>query len=244
MTDCEPSLPIQRLVADIDVAVQRRRQRSTTRAWRVKLCLAVIGAVGTSAAVAAATGSLVLFEATSAYKVTEHADTPTGRVCLDLRLADPNRRGLVGCGRAPTAKQPFGMLVVDREPGDENIVFGLVKDDIASVRIAGRDVVTRRRAGLPGRFFSSKVSDSPTVYAEGLDSAGAVVAAIGSRTRSNTMIHSAEQARAQGDFSGFAPGAAEAPFTHNGSAISTEQVQKQHLVCTEDDTPTIPCSTP
>lgn len=242
MTHSEPSLPIQRLVADLDGAARRRQQHTRTQGRRLKLSLAVVGAVASSTAVAAATGSLDIFETNASYKISEHANTPPGRICLNLQLADPQRRGLVGCGQTPTVTQPFGVLVVDREPGGRSIVFGLVAEKIVTVRMAGQDVDTQPRGGLPGRFFSFKVAEQPTVYAEGLNSAGVVVATIGSTSSSTGAIKSFEQARAQGHPSGFAPSAAEAPFTYNGRTISGEEAQKQNLICTEDDTPTIKCT--
>lgn len=244
MTHSEPSLPIQRLVADIDAAARRAEHQVRARSWRIKAPLAVLGALATSTAVATATGSLGIFETTSSYKITEHAatDTPTGRICLDLQLADPNRRGMFGCGEAPSAAQPFGILTVVAEAGAESIAFGLVAQNIVTVRIAGRDVDTGPRPGLPGRFFSFKVLDRPSVYAEGLSNTGAVVATIGSRIPSTARVDNNEQARAQGDLLGFAPGAAEAPFTFDGRTISPEQAQERNLICTEDDTPTITCT--
>lgn len=244
MTHSQPSPPIQRLVADLDAAARRRLPAVTSRARRLKLAVAVAVAILTSTAVAAATGSLRVFEATPDYKITESVDAPAGRICLNLRLSDPNRRGLGGCGEAPTAEQPFGMLIVDRESSDQSIVFGLVIESIRTVRMAGREIETQEREGVPGRFFSSKIADRPSVYAEGLDRSGAVITTIGSKTPSHAPITSLEQARTQGSFVGFAPGAADAPFTHNGATISAEQAQQAQFICTEDRTPTIRCTNP
>jgi hypothetical protein len=245
MTPSHPSPFIQRLVADLDAPIRRQEQRAATRRRRVRRTLtAVAGAALATTAGAGATGSLGVFESTSSYDITEHRGTPNGRICLDLRVAAANRRSLYGCGQAPTAATPFGMLVVDREADAERIVYGLVTDQIVTVRMGGRDAVTEARPGLPGRFFSFKVPDEGTVYAEGIGASGDVVATIGSKVRARTPPQSAAQARAQGDLAGFAPAAGPAPFVHAGRVISGEEAQSQHLICSEDESPTIRCVAP
>jgi len=103
--------------------VRAARRRAAPRFGRRRWALAVaLGALVLAAAAAAATGVLRIAGGTTAHGTfsVERAVGPGVRqggssVCLQLRY---NGRGpSYGCGEAPTAAQPFGLVVADRYRG-------------------------------------------------------------------------------------------------------------------------------
>ena len=160
-------------------------------------------------------------------------------VCLQLRY---NGRGpSYGCGEAPTAAQPFGLVVADRleEGSRERVIYGLAGGDIARVAALGKggehtDAATEPKDGLPGRFFAVVVPHLGRIELVGYDSAGKEVARIGSLARPAHPPHSKAEAVAQGDPAGFAPTIPiSSHFVFEGHDISEAEATRRGLACLE-----------
>ncbi|MBS1877901.1 MAG: hypothetical protein JST31_00155 [Actinobacteria bacterium] len=133
-----------------------------------------------------------------------------GTVCLQLVYDD--RAPSYGCGNAPTAAAPFGLLVADplEEGSRERVVYGLVAGDIARVAVLGKGgqrtgARTERKQGLPGRFFAVAVPHLGRIEVVGYDGNGRQVGRIGSLARPDHPPLSKAEAVDQGDPAGFAP---------------------------------------
>ncbi len=227
--------------------VRAARRRAAPRFGRRRWALAVaLGALVLAAAAAAATGVLRIAGGTTAHGTfsVERAVGPGVRqggssVCLQLRY---NGRGpSYGCGEAPTAAQPFGLVVADRleEGSRERVIYGLAGGDIARVAALGKggehtDAATERKDGLPGRFFAVVVPHLGRIELVGYDSAGKEVARIGSLARPAHPPHSKAEAVAQGDPAGFAPTMPiSSHFVFEGHSISEAEATRRGLACLE-----------
>jgi hypothetical protein len=153
-----------------------------------------------------------------------------GTVCLQLR---PRAHApAYGCGPAPTAAEPFGLVVADSsDAATDRIVYGLVGDGVARVSVLGQgtahtDGATVPKPGLPGRFFSVTVPNRGRIELVGYAASGREVARIGSRATPAHPPRSQDEARAQGDPAGFAPAiAAPQTYTYEGHQITDAQLR-------------------
>jgi hypothetical protein len=196
----------------------------------------------TGGAVATATGVLHLADGTTPEGITYTIDRQDGPgvVCLQLEFRDGGAPAY-GCGSRPTAKDPFGVVIVDSlNVAGHRVVYGLVTADIARVSVLGKgdahtDGATVAKPSLPGRFFSITAPRGSRVELVGYDRAGHERARIGSRRRPDHPARTREEARAQGDLSGFAPTvAAPDTFTYRNRPITPDAAAKRGLACEQD----------
>ena len=224
--------------------VRAARRRAAPRLGRRRWVLAVaVGALALAAAAAAATGVLRIASGTTAHgtfsveRATLEGEGRSGSICLQLRY---NGRGpSYGCGEAPTAEKPFGLVVADRleEGFRERVIYGLVGGDVARVAALGKggertDTATERKDGLPGRFFAVVVPHLGRIELVGYDSTGKEVARIGSLAQPAHPPHSKAEAVAQGDPAGFAPTMPlSTHFVFEGHSISEAEATGRGLAC-------------
>ncbi len=112
-----------------------------------------------------------------------------------------------------------------------------------SVDLGGRTAATREVAGIPGRYFSMELSGLQKVRAIAHAADGRVLGQLGDTAPANAgPPQSYEEARAQGNLSGFAPGV-ELPtsMTYQGKPVTADQIVAKKLSCTEDSTATLVC---
>lgn len=226
--------------------VRAARRRAAPRLGRSRWVLAVaVGALVLAAAAAAAAGVLRIAGGTTAHgtfsveRATPTGEARSGSICLQLRY--DGRGPTFGCGKAPTAATPFGLVVADRleEGSRERVIYGLVGGDIARVAALGRggehtDTATERKDGLPGRFFAVVVPHLGRIELIGYDAAGREVARIGSLARPAHPPHSKAEAVAQGDPAGFAPTIPNSiQFVFQGHGISEAEATRLGLVCVQ-----------
>jgi hypothetical protein len=160
-------------------------------------------------------------------------------ICLQLQFE--GSRPAYGCGVAPSAATPFGVVVADglSEESSERVIYGLVVDEITEVSSLGQagaqaTVATVERPGLPGRYFSITVPNEGQIELVGNDASGNEVARIGSHEKPTEPPLSRDQAIAQGDPAGFAPTVVFArKYVYDGRAIEPEKAQRLNLVCVE-----------
>lgn len=239
----QPSSPIQRLVTDLGPAMREHdRRRATVQARRRKLALGLgLGtALGSGVAVAAATGVLTI-QSGSDYDIETRPSGAAGALCL--QLVRPGEQPLYGCGREPSAAEPFGLLVVGEQRDGSRPVFGVVSPAVARVRLGDDTAVTRRVAGVPGRYFSLTAEDLSKVRAFGEDADGRVIARLGGTAPANASApRNREEAQAAGNLSGFA-GSYDPPSktTVDGRPQDGTPTQMQDLVCTQDASDTLDC---
>jgi hypothetical protein len=162
-----------------------------------------------------------------------------GPICLQLQFA--GSRPAYGCGSAPTAAEPFGLVIADglSEGAVERVIYGLVADDITRVSALGEgsqhyDAETVAKHGLPGRYFSLTAPNEGRIELVGFDASGAEVARIGSRATPDHPPLSHDEAVAQGDPAGFAPTAVPASsFEYRGESIEPSKADELGLVCVD-----------
>jgi hypothetical protein len=244
----QATLPeLERLLVVAAAGAARRRR------WRWPVALGSFVAIGAVAAAAAGVfygeGSTVDSGQTEVgtYVVEIKSDsksTPDDEICLQLRLGDG--RPAYGCGVAPSAAKPFGVLIASyasesdagAEPA-ERIFYGLVTSEISRVSVLGEgdehvDADTVLKPGLPGRYFSLIAPTEERIEIVGFNASGAEVARIGSREEPTHQPLSHDDAVAQGDPAGFAPTAVPVRhFSYQGEEITPEQASELGLVCVE-----------
>jgi hypothetical protein len=226
--------------------VRAARWRAAPRLGRRRWVFAVaVGALVLAAAAAAATGVIRIASGTTAggtfsvERATLPGEAHAGSICLQLRY---NGRGpSYGCGEAPTAAKPFGLVIADQleEGSRERVIYGLVGGEVARVSALGEggertDAATEPKEGLPGRFFAVVVPHLGRIELVGYDSAGKQVALIGSLAEPAHPPHSKAEAVAQGDPAGFAPTVPNSShFVFQGHGISEAEVTRRDLACLE-----------
>lgn len=226
--------------------VRAARRHAAPRLGRRRWVLAVVvGALVLAAAAAAATGVIHITSGTTAHgafsveRATLSGEAQTGSVCLQLRY--DGHGPSYGCGEAPTAEKPFGLVVADslEEGSRERVIYGLVDADVARVVSLGegdeRSAATAKvKDDLPGRFFAIVVPHHGRVELVGYDGAGKEVARIGSLARPAHPPHSKAEAMAQGDPAGFAPTIPNpGQFTYKGQSIGEAEATRLGLVCVQ-----------
>jgi hypothetical protein len=168
-----------------------------------------------------------------------HTD-PEHPICLQLRFQ--SSRPAYGCGVAPTARQPFGLVVADgmSEESAERVIYGLVSADVARVSSLGESstveavTTTEDRPGLPGRYFSLIVPDEGKIELAGFNTSGAEIAHIGSHEEFRAPPLSRAQAIVQGDPAGFAPTVVLAgKYVYDGERIEPRKAGRENLICVE-----------
>lgn len=232
------------------VRAARRGAEPRRRARRRWFLATAAAALVLAAGAAAATGLLPIAEGETAHgtytvepvSISDLAgiEPSAGGVCLQLRLED--RGPSYGCGDAPTASQPFGLLVADplAEGSAERVVYGLVSDEIARISVLGdggqhTESATEPQAGLPGRFFAVVAPHLGRIEVVGYDEAGRERARIGSRARPNHPPRSRAEARAQGDPAGFAPTVpTPSTYLYRGETITEAEARRMQLACLQE----------
>jgi|GEM_PF-2337500 len=238
------------------VRAARRRVAPRRRGRRRWFLVAVAAALVLAAGAAAATGLLPITSGHTAHGTYTVQRRPVpavgpgepspGRVCLQL-IYDGGEPSY-GCGEAPTASRPFGLLVADplAEGSRERVVYGLVADDVVRVAVLGgdgkrTDGPTEPKHGLPGRFFAVVVPHRGRIEVVGYDAGGRPVARIGSNSRPDHPPRSKAEAIEQGDPAGFAPTLPPSSrLTFEGHEISEAEVGRLGLICLEGRT-VAPC---
>jgi len=241
----------------VRAARRRARRRRPGRVARGGLAAVLVG--GTLTAGATATGLIELDRGESSAGpytivaapperdgsvVTTFLGGARDEVCLEVRR--PGERATYGCGPAPTAEAPLGVLVVDQNavPG-RRLVYGLADDRVTAVRTGGEEVRPSPRRGVPGRFFSVVTSKRGPVHVVAVDADGRTLAELGSPRPLTRFPTSQDEARAMGDPIGFAPTARPPEaFVYEGREIPLEEAVRRGLACTEDGTPVVRCEDP
>lgn len=227
-------------------AARRRRRRPWLR--RRTVVLALFSAIVLAGGATAATGLLDReihrgMSFTQGPYTIEREDR-SGSLCLNLRYT--GHLPTYGCGDTPTVEEPFGLLIADssaRDPDDqspERLFYGIVHGDIARVSVLRKDgrqyrARTLERPGLPGRFFTLTTPRGGRIEVVGYDLAGHEVGRIGRLIGPRTPIRSQDDARAQGDPSGFAP-TADMPddFSYRGGTIPRDEAARRGLACVQN----------
>jgi hypothetical protein len=248
-----PELRLPQLRAGLVTAAARRyRAPANSRRWFTPLAFAALLLAGSAALAATAilrsrdvvdTGQTRgTGESAGAYAIRispSHAD-PERPICLQLQFQAS--RAAYGCGVAPTAEQPFGLVVADgmSEESAERVIYGLVSRNIGAVTSFGESstvqTITRTvdRPGLPGRYFSLIVPNEGHIELAGYNATGAEVARIGSHDEFRAPPLSRAQAIVQGDPSGFAPTVVPARrYVYEGERIEPPKAQRLRLICVE-----------
>lgn len=236
MTPTLPSLEHQL----VDAAHRRARHRALARRpWGLAAALAALTIGG--GAVATATGVFDITSGTDAaghrYVIQRPATpiphAPTGSVCLQLRPG--HHQPAYGCGKAPTASRPFGLVVADSPGGSrERVIYGLVSADVTRVSVLGRgtahtDGATTVKDGLPGRFFRITVPNRGRIELVAYTSDGRERARIGSRATPSHPPRSHQEASARGDPSGFAPGISAPEIAHyRGRLVPVNELLREY----------------
>lgn len=232
------------------VRAARRRAEPRRRIRRRGFLVALAGALVLAGGAAAATGVLPIAEGDTAHgtyavepisrsEVAE-GEPSAGEVCLQLRLED--RGPSYGCGAAPSATQPFGLLIADplTEGSGERVVYGLVSDEITSVSVLGpggdhADAAADPVPGLPGRFFLVVVPHLGRIAVAGYDESGRELDRVGSLDRPWHPPGSQPEARAQGDPAGFAPTVpTPSTYTYRGMPITAAEARRMQLACLQE----------
>ena len=254
MSDQIPSAPMRSLIVDLRsiMAAQDERRAVLRRRRRLGVpAIAIAGALGVSAAVAAVTGVLPV-EQGKDYVIEKQAPNDAQTLCLQLR-APGTRRPTFGCGTAPSDANPFGLLVVDRtlstdESMSRAVVYGVVSDRVQTVALGGKTAETRQVAGIPGRYFSMQLTGLTKVRAAARASDGSVIARLGGTAPAGAPTPTnLQEARAQGQLAGFAPAAAPASrVSYRGRELTSAAFDAliasgAPVSCTEDQTVTIVC---
>ena len=220
MSAPEDQDPTQPILPDLEnLLIRAARRRSAPRLAHRRLVLATAAVVLVLAGgAAAATGVLHVADGNTSngtfsiesrpVPATLTGEPSRGTVCLQLRYSE--RGTSFGCGGSPTAAKPFGLLVADSlERGShERVIYGLVANDIARVRVLGEEPIeatTEVKMGLPGRFFVALVPHLGRIEIVGYDAEGKERARIGSLAEPSHPPLSHDEAVAQGDPAGFAP---------------------------------------
>jgi hypothetical protein len=210
------------------------RRRRVARRRRITLAVIATMLLGAGAALAAS-GLLGKVDQGRAGKTSYSITAVSRGKLLCLRVVWSKQRPAVRCDPSPTGRQPFGPVMRTVAPnGDAQLLAGLVRSDVARVRLldTGRVIDTAARPGVPGRVFSLQ-GKFRRVALEALGANSSSLGELGTHS-ATTAPNNREAAKAQGDPAAFAPARSMPPLRFRGRLISDREATRRHLSCSSD----------